>query len=107
MHVQRRVGSIMAHDGDAVHGVTRLVKGIRCRQTACHLGKRRRIQPNTASIIFSPFSPAIPFSHAFLATLPDTASMLFAGDSPPPSPLSSTMRMVAKLLNQTGCRWAG
>ena len=31
MHVQRRVGSIMAHDGDAVHGVTRLVKGIRCR----------------------------------------------------------------------------
>ena len=30
-HVQRRVGSIMAHDGDAVHGVTRLVKGIRCR----------------------------------------------------------------------------
>jgi hypothetical protein len=29
MHVQRRVGSIMAHDGDAVHGVTRLVKGIR------------------------------------------------------------------------------
>ena len=31
MHVQRRVGSILAHDGDAVHGVTRLVKGIRCR----------------------------------------------------------------------------
>jgi hypothetical protein len=30
MHVQRRVGSIMAHDGDAVHGVTQLVKGIRC-----------------------------------------------------------------------------
>ena len=29
-HVQRRVGSILAHDGDAVHGVTRLVKGIRC-----------------------------------------------------------------------------
>ena len=29
MHVQRRVGSIMSHDGDAVHGVTRLVKGIR------------------------------------------------------------------------------
>ena len=29
LHVQRRVGSIMAHDGDAVHGVTRLVKGIR------------------------------------------------------------------------------
>ncbi len=29
MHVQRRVGSIMAHDGDAVHGVTQLVKGIR------------------------------------------------------------------------------
>ena len=35
MHVQRRVGSIMAHDGDAVHGVTRLVKGIRCELTAC------------------------------------------------------------------------
>ena len=34
MHVQRRVGSIMAHDGDAVHGVTQLVKGIRCRQLA-------------------------------------------------------------------------
>ena len=32
MHVQRRVGSIMAHDGDAVHGVTQLVKGIRCRE---------------------------------------------------------------------------
>jgi hypothetical protein len=31
MHVQRRVGSIMVHDGDAVHGVTQLVKGIRCR----------------------------------------------------------------------------
>jgi hypothetical protein len=31
MHMQRRVGSIMAHDGDAVHGVTQLVKGIRCR----------------------------------------------------------------------------
>jgi hypothetical protein len=31
LHVQRRVGSIMAHDGDAVHGVTQLVKGIRCR----------------------------------------------------------------------------
>ena len=31
MHVQRRVGSIMAHDGDAVHGVTQLVKGVRCR----------------------------------------------------------------------------
>ena len=30
MHVQRRVGSIMAHDGDAVHGVTQLVKGVRC-----------------------------------------------------------------------------
>ena len=30
MHVQRHVGSIMAHDGDAVHGVTRLVKGFRC-----------------------------------------------------------------------------
>ena len=30
LHVQRRVGSIMAHDGDAVHGVTQLVKGIRC-----------------------------------------------------------------------------
>jgi predicted 2-oxoglutarate/Fe(II)-dependent dioxygenase YbiX len=29
MHVQRRVGSIMAHDGDAVHGVTQLIKGIR------------------------------------------------------------------------------
>jgi hypothetical protein len=29
MHVRRRVGSIMAHDGDAVHGVTQLVKGIR------------------------------------------------------------------------------
>jgi hypothetical protein len=28
-HVQRRVGSITAHDGDAVHGVTSLVKGIR------------------------------------------------------------------------------
>ncbi len=34
MHVQRRVGSIMAHDGDAVHGVTQLVKGIRCELTA-------------------------------------------------------------------------
>jgi hypothetical protein len=34
MHVQRRVGSIMAHDGDAVHGVTQLVNGIRCRQLA-------------------------------------------------------------------------
>ena len=31
MHVHRRVGSIMAHDGDAVHGVTQLVKGIRCK----------------------------------------------------------------------------
>jgi hypothetical protein len=31
VHVKRRVGSIMAHDGDAVHGVTQLVKGIRCR----------------------------------------------------------------------------
>ena len=31
MHVQRRVGSIMAHDGDAVHGVTQLIKGIRYR----------------------------------------------------------------------------
>jgi hypothetical protein len=30
VHVRRRVGSIMAHDGDAVHGVTQLVKGIRC-----------------------------------------------------------------------------
>ena len=29
MHVQRHVGSLMAHDGDAVHGVTQLVKGIR------------------------------------------------------------------------------
>jgi hypothetical protein len=29
LHGQRRVGSIMAHDGDAVHGVTQLVKGIR------------------------------------------------------------------------------
>ena len=28
-HVHRRAGSIMAHDGDAVHGVTQLVKGIR------------------------------------------------------------------------------
>ncbi len=28
MHVQRRVGSIMAHAGDAVHGVTRLVSGV-------------------------------------------------------------------------------
>ncbi len=32
LHVQRRMGSIMAHDGDAVHGVTQLVKGIRCRE---------------------------------------------------------------------------
>ena len=32
LHVQRRVGSIMAHDGDAVHGVTQLIKGIRCRE---------------------------------------------------------------------------
>jgi hypothetical protein len=30
LHVQRRVGSLMAHDGDAVHGVTQLVKGVRC-----------------------------------------------------------------------------
>ncbi len=29
LHVQRRVGSLMAHDGDAVHGVTQLVKGVR------------------------------------------------------------------------------
>ena len=29
VHVQRRQGSMMAHDGDAVHGVTQLVKGIR------------------------------------------------------------------------------
>ena len=28
-HVHRHAGSIMAHDGDAVHGVTQLVKGIR------------------------------------------------------------------------------
>ena len=35
MHVQRRVGSIMAHDGDAVHGATQLVKGIRCKLLDC------------------------------------------------------------------------
>ena len=29
MHVQRHAGSIMAHDGDAVHDVTQLVKGTR------------------------------------------------------------------------------
>ena len=29
LHVQRRIGSLMAHDGDAVHGVTQLVKGVR------------------------------------------------------------------------------
>ena len=39
MHVQRRVGSIMAHDGDAVHGVTRLVRGIRCGVRG-HVGGR-------------------------------------------------------------------
>jgi hypothetical protein len=40
MHVQRHAGSIMAHDGDAVHGVTRLVKGIRCREDGCSLSPR-------------------------------------------------------------------
>ena len=39
MHVQRRVGSIMAHDGDAVHGVTQLIKGIRCRLKFWLLGR--------------------------------------------------------------------
>jgi hypothetical protein len=29
VHVKRLAGSIMAHDGDAVHGVTQLVKGTR------------------------------------------------------------------------------
>ncbi len=29
VHVTRRVGNLLAHDGDAVHGVTALVTGIR------------------------------------------------------------------------------
>ena len=29
VHTRRRQGNILAHDGDAVHGVTALVKGIR------------------------------------------------------------------------------
>ena len=29
VHAHRRVGAVLAHDGDAVHGVTALVKGVR------------------------------------------------------------------------------
>lgn len=40
VHVQRRAGAILAHDGDAVHAVTALVKGTRlvesCRRLFLH-----------------------------------------------------------------------
>ncbi len=84
MHVKRRVGSIMAHDGDAVHGVTRLVKGIRCELTTCHSGNRRRVELFTASTIFEPFFPPYPF---LTPTLPPARYGLYALRGRQPAPL--------------------
>ena len=58
MHVQRRVGSIMAHDGDAVHGVTRLVKGIRCRLVAGRTAPRVTHAAKCTSMWLTHFSRA-------------------------------------------------
>ena len=57
LHVQRRVGSIMAHDGDAVHGVTQLVKGIRCKGER---GFRQRLLKPAVLLFFLCLGVALP-----------------------------------------------
>jgi hypothetical protein len=105
MHVQRRVGSILAHDGDAVHGVTRLVKGVRCR-----LQRAGTAVMQTANCCSLCCERPCFISHV-LCLPPGMACTLFAGDRqrhtcclPPTSRTMWRDLGCIAMHHQTGCR---
>ena len=57
VHVSRRVGNLLAHDGDAVHGVTALVTGIRLVAALGAWGWQVLAAPPITLHLFSSYSP--------------------------------------------------
>jgi hypothetical protein len=109
MYVQRRVGGIMAHDGDALRGatVTRLVKGVRCGVAVRHAVTKTADATNSCVAITE--QPQVILLLSVTRALPLrryglTGCMLLAGDSRPPCPLHRASQRLAESLNQNSCR---
>ncbi len=105
MQVQRRVGSTLAHDCDAVHGVTRLVKCIRCR--LLRAGTCR----HAASQLLLTMLPTTLFHLTRALPSPGMACTLFARDRQqhtyrlPPTCRTMWRRLCGNAMHrQTGCR---